>query len=144
MLLKVKEVSELAGVSIRALHYYDEICLLVPKKITDTGYRLYSYENLETLQLILFFKELGFSLNDINKMIWSPLFNSQQALIWQKEMLMNKCTRLHKLIDTINLTIQQGEGKTTLSPKEMFDGFPLDAKGIKKEGLKRWQGRKDQ
>ena len=60
----VKEVSNITKVSVRTLHYYDEIGLLQPAKISDSGYRLYDDENLQTLQQILFFKELNFSLKD--------------------------------------------------------------------------------
>lgn len=88
--MKVKEVAELVGVSIRTLHHYDQIGLLTPKEITDSGYRLYSEENLETLQQILFFKELGFTLKEIKKIINSPLFNRQEALILQRKMLIEK------------------------------------------------------
>src|SRR5699024_926678 len=63
--MTVKEVADLAGISVRTLHYYDDIGLLVPDEITDSGYRLYSDENLETLQQILFFKELDFPLKEI-------------------------------------------------------------------------------
>ena len=58
--MKVKEVADLVGISVRTLHHYDEIGLLTPEEITETGYRVYSDKNLETLQQILFFRELGF------------------------------------------------------------------------------------
>lgn len=60
--MKVKEVSQLTGVSVRTLHHYDDIGLLTPNCTTEAGYRLYSDDNLATLQQILFFRELGFSL----------------------------------------------------------------------------------
>ncbi|HEY4553927.1 MAG TPA: MerR family transcriptional regulator, partial [Bacillaceae bacterium] len=62
MAVKIKEVAELAGISVRTLHHYDEIGLFKPAAITESGYRQYSDEDLETLQQILFFKELGFPL----------------------------------------------------------------------------------
>ena len=65
--MKVKEVAELVGISVRTLHHYDEIGLLTPDEITESGYRVYSEENLETLQQILFFKELGFPLKKLKK-----------------------------------------------------------------------------
>lgn len=73
--MTVKEVADLAGISVRTLHYYDDIGLLVPDEITDSGYRLYSDENLETLQQILFFKELDFPLKEIKTIINSPAFD---------------------------------------------------------------------
>ena len=99
--MKVKEVAELVGVSIRTLHHYDQIGLLTPKEITDSGYRLYSEENLETLQQILFFKELGFTLKEIKKIINSPLFNRQEALILQRKMLIEKRNKVDKMIETM-------------------------------------------
>lgn len=65
--MKVKEVAELVGISVRTLHHYDEIGLLTPDETTEAGYRVYSDENLETLQQILFFKELGFPLKKSRK-----------------------------------------------------------------------------
>ena len=65
--MKVKEVAELFGISIRTLHHYDKIGLLTPSEVTDNRYRLYSEENLETLQQILFFRELGFPLKEIKR-----------------------------------------------------------------------------
>ena len=70
--MKVKEVSILTGISIRTLHHYDDIGLLVPDDSTEAGYRLYSDENLATLQQILFFRELGFSLKKIKELLSSP------------------------------------------------------------------------
>ncbi len=72
MTMKVKEVASLVGISVRTLHHYDEIGLLTPDETTESGYRLYSNENLETLQQILFFKELGFPLKKIKDIIMSP------------------------------------------------------------------------
>jgi DNA-binding transcriptional MerR regulator len=77
---QVKEVSELAGVSVRTLHHYDEIGLLVPSSVTPAGYRLYSVEDLERLQQILFYREIGFSLSEIKDILDQPGYDRGQAL----------------------------------------------------------------
>ncbi|OBR34444.1 Mercuric resistance operon regulatory protein [Bacillus velezensis] len=100
--MKVKEVADLIGVSIRTLHHYDQIGLLTPQETTDSGYRLYSEENLEQLQQILFFKELDFSLKEIKEIINSPSFNRREALLLQKKMLIEKRNRVDKMIETID------------------------------------------
>ncbi len=100
--MKVKEVAELIGVSIQTLHHYDQIGLLTPQETTDSGYRLYSEENLEQLQQILFFKELDFSLKEIKEIINSPSFNRREALLLQKKILIEKRNRVDKMIETID------------------------------------------
>lgn len=76
----VKEISEITGVSIRTLRYYDEIGLLKPTGLTKAGYRLYDNKALEKLQQIMFFKELGISLMDIKEIIENPDYDKEQAL----------------------------------------------------------------
>ncbi|MBP3414900.1 MAG: MerR family transcriptional regulator [Clostridia bacterium] len=95
----VKEVSELTGVSIRTLHYYDEIGLLHPAQITDSGYRLYDDTSLERLQLILFFRELQFPLKDIKGIIESPVFDRNKALDQQIKLLKLHKEHIENLID---------------------------------------------
>lgn len=95
----VKEVSELTGVSIRALHYYDRIGLLHPAMVTEAGYRLYDDTALERLQQILLFRELEFSLKEIRKILDSPDFDRRKALEQQIELLTLKKERLEGLID---------------------------------------------
>lgn len=96
--MTVKEVSELTGVSIRTLQYYDTIGLLKPCKYTESGYRLYGDKELEKLQQILLFKELEFSLKDIKKIIDSPNFDKNKALEQQIELLIMKKEHLDNLI----------------------------------------------
>jgi len=74
----VKQVSELTGISVRTLHYYDEIGLFRPSEVTESGYRLYDEDALETLQQILFFKELDFSLKDIKWIMTSPNYDKKK------------------------------------------------------------------
>jgi len=83
----VKDVSEITGVSIRTLRYYDEIGLLKPTKLTDSGYRLYDNKALEKLQEIMFFRELDIPLIDIKKIIENPNYDKEQVLLAQKNFL---------------------------------------------------------
>ncbi|QNK39983.1 MerR family transcriptional regulator [Caproicibacter fermentans] len=115
--MKINEVAKLTGVTIRALHYYDAVGLLKPNGITDTGYRIYDEETLETLQQILFFKELDFSLNDIKEIMTNPHYDKMEALQKHKELLIQKRNRLDGLIALIENTIK---GDTSMSFKE-FD-----------------------
>ncbi|EHI99913.1 transcriptional regulator, MerR family [Clostridium sp. DL-VIII] len=113
----VKQVSDLTGISVRMLHYYDEIGLLKPSAITESGYRLYDNEALETLQQILFFKELDIPLKEVKEIMVSPYFDKMQALENQKKLLILKRDRLNDLIELINKTLK---GANTMSFKE-FD-----------------------
>ncbi|EHN14642.1 MerR family transcriptional regulator [Clostridium sporogenes] len=113
----VKQVSDLTGVSIRSLHYYDEIGLLKPSEVTEVGYRLYNDEALKTLQQILFFKELDIPLKEVKEIMLSPYFDKMQALENQKKLLIIKRDRLNGLIELINKTLK---GANMMSFKE-FD-----------------------
>ena len=93
----VRAVSDLAGISIRALHHYDEIGLLKPAQKTASGYRLYTEGDLELLQQVLFFRELGFSLREIKEIINSPGFDRRQALLDHKQLLLEWKERLRRL-----------------------------------------------
>ncbi|MBQ0145774.1 MAG: MerR family transcriptional regulator [Lachnospiraceae bacterium] len=86
-MMTVKEVSRLSGVSVRTLHYYDEIELLIPAEITEAGYRLYDENSLRKLQDIMLFRELEFPLADIKRIIDSPGFNREKALEDQIQLL---------------------------------------------------------
>ncbi len=113
----VKQVSDMAGVSVRMLHYYDEIGLLKPSKFTEAGYRLYDDGALVILQQILFFKELDVPLKEVKEIMCSPVFNKMQALANQKKLLIIKRDRLNGLIELITKTLK---GANTMSFKE-FD-----------------------
>ena len=94
----VKEISNITGISVRALHYYDEIGLLVPTACTEAGYRLYDDKALETLQQILFFREFELSLKEIKAILENPDFDRETILRGQKKMLELKRDRLTRLI----------------------------------------------
>ena len=98
----VKQVSEITGVSIRALRYYDEIGLLKPTNLTDAGYRLYDDKALEILQEIMFFRELEVPLKDIKKIMETPNYDRMQILLTQKALLEKKRNRLNGIIELIS------------------------------------------
>ena len=104
----VKKLSELTGISIRTLHYYDEIDLLKPTECSHTGYRLYDDKALVTLQQILFFREFDMPLKEIKAIIKNPILDRNQILQSQKKMLELKKERLERLISSIN-DILKGE-----------------------------------
>lgn len=98
-MMSVKEVSKLSGVSVRTLHYYDEIGLLHPSEVTETGYRLYDDTALERLQQILLFRELEFPLKEIKEILDAPNFDRNKALQQQIELLTIKKEHLENLIN---------------------------------------------
>lgn len=138
MSMKVKEVAELVGASVRTLHHYDQIGLLTPKETTYSGYRLYSEEDLEKLQQVLFFRELDFSLKEIKTIINSPSFNQQEALILQRKMLIEKRNRVDKMIETIDKTIRHTMGEIKMSNEERFEGINFRLNQYEQEARTRW------
>lgn len=122
---KVKEVSNIAGVSVRTLHHYDQIDLLKPSSVSPAGYRLYTDSDLETLQQILFFKELGFDLSEIKTFILNPGFDKTEALKAHKELLIKKKKRLELIIKSVERTIQSIGGGIEMDKKEMFEAFDM-------------------
>lgn len=104
----ISQVAELTGVSTRTLQYYDEIGLLKPSELTQSGYRLYNDEALQKLQQILFFKELDFKLKDISVILQKPDFDKIAAFRKQKELLLLKRNRTDRLIQLLD-RLEKGE-----------------------------------
>lgn len=98
----VKEISAITGISVRTLHYYDEIGLLRPTEKSEAGYRLYDDKTLETLQQILFFREFEIPLKDIKAIMDDPALDRDRVLQMQKRMLEAKKARLERLISGID------------------------------------------
>ncbi len=119
----VKQLADLAGVSPRTLHYYDEIGLLHPEKVEHNGYRSYDDPSLLRLQQILFFKELGFSLEEIRKIVDRPGFDLLEALRLHRAGLQERRQRLEQLIDTVDKTILNLEGAYPMKKSQYFAGF---------------------
>ena len=97
----VKEMSEITGVSIRTLRYYDQIGLLKPAELTAAGYRLYDSSALERMQEIMFFRDLEIPLGDIKRIMDNPNYDREQALLKQKKLLEQKRNRLNGIIELI-------------------------------------------
>ncbi len=119
----VKQLSDLAGVSIRTLHYYDELGLLKPESIGANGYRHYGEASLLKLQQILFYRELGFELSSIREIIARPDFDVQAALESHRKSLQGRVERLNRLIATVDATIMSLKGEKQMSKKQLFEAF---------------------
>ena len=122
-MLKIKEVANLVGISVRTLHHYDEIGLLKPSRVGDNGYRYYGEESVLRLQQILFYRELDIPLEDIKKIMGRRDFDVLGALQGHKDALKKQVTRLNRLINTVDNTINHLKGNTIMSDKAYFEGF---------------------
>jgi MerR family transcriptional regulator, thiopeptide resistance regulator len=116
----VKQLSQLAGVSVRTLHYYDEIGLLKPDAIRPNGYRQYDDQAMFKLQQILFYRELDLSLEDIKAMVGRTDFDAVAALETHRLSLQGRAKRLELLIQTVDDTLLHLKGLKKMSPKQLF------------------------
>ena len=105
-MMTIKEMSELTGVSARALRYYDEIGLFHPNGRSEAGYRLYDEKELEVLRQILYFRELDIPLRTIKEIIENPALDRKSILQTQKKMLISEKERLERLIDSIDVALK--------------------------------------
>ncbi len=119
----VQKLGKLTGVSTRTLRYYDEIGLLKPARINSSGYRIYGTREVDRLQQILFYRELGVSLESIRDIVTAPSFDGSNALREHHEKLLQKREQLNQLIANVEKTLAVTEGRTTMSDKEKFEGF---------------------
>jgi DNA-binding transcriptional MerR regulator len=139
MAYTVKQLSELAGVSVRTLHHYDEIGLLKPSWLAENGYRYYDEDAVLRLQQILFYRELELSLNEINAILDQPDFDILPALQAHRAGLESKIRRLQDLIKTIDHTIMHLIGEVDMSKKQLFKGFtPEQENKYEQEARQRW------
>ncbi|KAB3532832.1 MerR family transcriptional regulator [Alkaliphilus serpentinus] len=119
----VQKLGKMAGVSSRTLRYYDEIEILKPARINSSGYRIYGETEVQQLQQILFFRELGVSLEAIKAIITDPEFNAIEALRQHHEKLLEKKYQIDVLIANVEKTIESAIGGYKMSDKERFQGF---------------------
>lgn len=119
----VQKLAQMAGISSRTLRYYDEIEILKPARINSAGYRIYRQAEVDRLQQILFYRELGMSLESIKKIVTAPSFNRAKALKDHRVKLLERRAQLDQLISNVEKTIAQTEGRITMTDKEKFEGF---------------------
>lgn len=139
MVYTIKQLSNLAGVSTRTLRYYDSIGLLKPAAYGENGYRQYDDAAVLRLQQILFYRELDFSLDDIQDILDRPEFDVMDALQAHKSALQQQIERLHRLIHTVDLTVLNLKGQLPMNQPQLFEGFSDEKQAqYEQEVRERW------
>jgi DNA-binding transcriptional MerR regulator len=139
MAYTVKQVARMSGVSVRTLHFYDEMALLKPAYTKANGYRIYEEPQLLMLQQILFYRELGFELKRIKEILSQRKFEKVAALKSHRQVLEKNVTRTRTLIETIDKTISHLKGTKNMKSEELFMGFSVGAgKDRFNEGFNRY------
>ncbi|WP_303862967.1 MerR family transcriptional regulator [Alkalibaculum bacchi] len=119
----IQKLSKMAGITTRTLRYYDEIGILKPARINSSGYRMFGQKEVDRLQQILFYRELGIELSRIKEIITSPSFDEQIALKEHHEKLLEKRAQLDVLIENVENTMALKEGRIIMNDQEKFKGF---------------------
>ena len=127
MAYTVKQLARISGVSVRTLHFYDEMGLLKPAYTKANGYRVYEEPQLLMLQQILFYRELGFELKRIKKILSQRKFEKVAALKSHRQVMEMNVARTRTLIETIDKTISHLKGTKKMKSEEMFMGFSVGA-----------------
>jgi DNA-binding transcriptional MerR regulator len=139
MTYTVGEVAKLAHVSVRTLHHYDEMGLLQPSERSEAGYRHYTLEDLERLQQVLLYKELGFSLDEIRDLMSDPSFDRREALEIQRDLIAEQALRLEAMLGLVDKTLASLKGGIPMTKEEMFEVFgDFDPSGYEDEVKERW------
>ncbi|MET3879261.1 DNA-binding transcriptional MerR regulator [Chitinophaga sp. OAE865] len=135
----VNKLAKLAGVSVRTLHYYDQIGLLTPSVRTAAGYRLYGEAELLRLQQILFYRELDVELKDIGNILDDPEFDLVHALESHRQMLLSKKSRIETLVATVEKTIFHLKNKVNMNVEDLYAGLPKEqAEAWRREAKEKW------
>jgi DNA-binding transcriptional MerR regulator len=135
----IRQLARSANISVRTLHHYDQIGLLVPHRRAGNNYRLYDQSAIYRLQQILFYKEMGFDLGSIKNILDDPDFDFQKALQQHRLALQAKLEGTKQLIQTIDDTLDQMKGKRKMNDNEYFTGFSDEQQAIyEKEAGERW------
>ena len=139
MSYSIHQLATLAGVSVRTLHYYDEVGLLTPTRLKRNDYRQYEEAELLRLQQIMFFRELDFPLEQIKKILASPNFDMRRALQEQRHLIKIKRHRLDRLIATIDKTIKKLNNETHMEDQELYGNFSkAEMEKYTEEARERW------
>ncbi len=131
---RTSEIAKISGVSARTLRYYDEIDLLKPNKVDDNGYRIYTDNEVDKLQMILLYREMGMPLEEIRALISSDDFDKEKALESHLITLFEKKTLLEKMIYNVTQTIKSQKEGTQMSNSEKFIGLEIIAENESKYG----------
>lgn len=143
MSYSVGEVARLAGVTVRTMHHYDEISLLTPSERSANGYRRYDDDDLVRLQQILYYRELGFSLEEIATILDDPGADALDHLRRQHALLAGRAEHLHKMLVAVETAMEAMQMGIQLNPEEMFEVFgDEDPTQHDEEARERW-GRTD-
>jgi DNA-binding transcriptional MerR regulator len=135
----VKQLSTLAGVTPRTLHYYDQIGLLKPTSIAENGYRYYGDESLLRLQQILFYRELDMPLEDIKRIMGRHDFDVLGALESHRQALKKQVARLNRLLQTVDHTVEHLKGNKEMTKKQYFEAFSEEQQAeYEKEAMQRY------
>lgn len=126
MVYTINKIAKMTGITLRTLRHFDQIGLFQPSGRSETGYRLYSSEDLETLQQILFFRELDFPLSKIKSLMNLPGFDRQAALERQLTFLQQRAGRYLSLAKLARNTIANMKGEIMMKEEELFTGFDYD------------------
>lgn len=139
MSYSVGQVAELAGVTVRTLHHYGQIGLLEPQDRTGAGYRRYSEDDLDRLRHILFYRELGFSLDDIATILRDPGAGTGAHLRRQRQLLTDRITRLRAMVEAVDKELEAHTMGIQLTPEEKFEIFGPDySEDYETEAEQRW------
>ena len=135
----VGEVAHLAKVTVRTLHHYDRIGLLVPSQRAENGYRLYGYDDLERLRQILLLRELGFGLDGIGQMLDAGAYDQRRALVAQRDLLRERQRRTERIIAGVEGALEAMEAKRPMAKARMFEGLQdFDHEQYEDEARERW------
>jgi len=136
----VKQLAKISGVTVRTLHHYDEVGLLAPAYVGENGYRYYEREQLLLLQQILFFREIGLSLQEIGRILTRSNFSKIAALKKHRGLLEREIERNQKLIRTIDRTVRNLKGDEEMEAKEYYYGFDSDRQKRYEEEIRELYG----
>jgi len=139
MSYSVGQVARLAGITVRTLHHYDEIGLLKPDDRSGAGYRRYGDDDLQRLQQIMFYRELGFSLDEITDLVHDPDAGPAEHLRRQRELLVGRLERVRRMVEAVDKAMEAYTMGISLTPEERFEVFgDFDPAEYEEETKQRW------